>query len=45
MFRDLTKGDERRDRKLGKYADDDEPLDKNDTEDRSAPKRVAASGG
>jgi len=47
VFRDLTKGDERRDRRLGRDADDDgEAADKKDTPERSeSPKEVAASGG
>jgi ABC-2 type transport system ATP-binding protein len=44
VFRDLTKGDERRDRRFGAGAADDHDDDQNDTDDHSAP-RAAAGGG
>jgi ABC-2 type transport system ATP-binding protein len=48
VFRDLTKTDERKDRKLGRFAADDDGDDagSNDTPKRDAPqKEAAASGG
>jgi ABC-2 type transport system ATP-binding protein len=48
VFRDLTKGDERRDRKMGRYDADDDGDDakKTETRERSeSPKEAAASGG
>jgi len=46
VFRDLTKGDERRDRKMGVAADDDDDNGTNDTPDRSdSQKQAVASGG
>jgi len=46
VFRDLTKGDERKDRKLGRASEDDDDIEKTDTPDRSdSHKSAAASGG
>jgi len=47
VFRDLTKGDERRDRKLGAPDDDDrdEREDKTETRRSESPKEAAVSGG
>jgi ABC-2 type transport system ATP-binding protein len=45
VFRDLTKGDERRDRKLGKAAEDDRDEDDNNDDDRSESPKAAAGGG
>jgi ABC-2 type transport system ATP-binding protein len=45
VFRDLTKGDERLDRKFGARATDPDDSDDNDTDSRSEPPRAAASGG
>ena len=46
VFRDLTKGDERRDRKMGRDADDEDQGDKNDVTKRDEPhKEAAVSGG
>jgi ABC-2 type transport system ATP-binding protein len=46
VFRDLTKGDERKDRKIGRDAEDDDDIDKHDTLDRGdSQKSAAASGG
>jgi gliding motility-associated transport system ATP-binding protein len=46
VFRDLTKGDERRDRKMGREADDEDQGDKNDVTKRDeSHKEAAVSGG
>jgi ABC-2 type transport system ATP-binding protein len=45
VFRDLTKGDERRDRKFGKAAEEDRDDDDQDNDDRSESPTAAASGG
>ncbi|HKQ70469.1 MAG TPA: ATP-binding cassette domain-containing protein [Polyangiaceae bacterium] len=45
VFRDLTKGDERRDRKFGKAAEVDDQDDDNDNDDRSESPKAAAAGG
>jgi ABC-2 type transport system ATP-binding protein len=47
VFRDLTKGDERRDRRLGAAAEDDrdDDDDNHDNDDRSESPKAAASGG
>src|SRR5258706_12197502 len=45
VFRDLTKGDERRDRKLVKASDDRDEADDKDSVDRSASPKAAASDG
>jgi ABC-2 type transport system ATP-binding protein len=46
VFRDLTKGDERRDRKMGKEADEDDPDDSPDAKDnRDRAANHAAAGG
>jgi ABC-2 type transport system ATP-binding protein len=45
VFRDLTKGDERRDRKLGARADDRDEDDDRPTERPGEPPMAAAGGG
>ncbi len=44
VFRDLTKGDERRDRKMGKAAEDDRDEDDKNDDDRSEPQAAAGGG-
>jgi ABC-2 type transport system ATP-binding protein len=45
VFRDLTKGDEKQDRKFGRYADDGDGSDKKDTRSRSESREEAAASG
>jgi ABC-2 type transport system ATP-binding protein len=45
VFRDLTKGDERRDRKLGKAAEEDADENDDNKDDRSESPKAAAGGG